>query len=112
MIDRIRFEAQGLEGGGAGAIGEYTLNGKPCPPKTVVWFEPDAVVRLNPPGGAGYGPARERDPQAVLHDVIEGYVTPEAALRDYGVRVRYVGPADALVRRPEWWQIDANIDAM
>ncbi len=106
MIDRTVFAAQGIDGGASGALGAFMVNDQPGTPKTVVWFEPDARVRLSPPGGAGYGPPRQRDPQAVLNDVIEGYVTVEAAARDYGVRVRYTGPQDALVKRPEWWQLD------
>jgi N-methylhydantoinase B len=38
-------------------------------------------------GGAGFGNPLERDPTAVVHDVSEGYVSPEAARRDYGVIV-------------------------
>ena len=107
MIDRTVFAAQGIDGGAPGAPGAFTINDQPGTPKTVVWFEPDARVRLSPPGGAGYGPPRQRDPQAVLNDVIEGYVTIDAAEHDYGVRVRYTGPQDALVKRPEWWQLDS-----
>jgi N-methylhydantoinase B len=41
-------------------------------------------VRILTGGGGGYGPPAERDPEAVRRDVREGYVTPEAACRDYG----------------------------
>ena len=41
-------------------------------------------VRLETPGGGGYGPAAERDREAVARDVRLGYVTPEAARGDYG----------------------------
>jgi N-methylhydantoinase B len=41
-------------------------------------------VRILTGGGGGYGPAAERDPEAVRRDVREGYVSPEAARRDYG----------------------------
>ena len=44
-----------------------------------------AVIRLETPGGGGYGDARRRDPARVREDVVDGYVTPEAAARDYGV---------------------------
>ena len=94
MIDRTVYAAQGIEAA-AGAPGAFTINDQPGTPKTVVWFEPDARVRLSPPGGAGYGPPRQRDPQAVLQDVIDGYISVEAAAREYGVRVRYTGPQDA-----------------
>ena len=36
---------------------------------------------LETPGGGGYGDPRARAPQAVLDDVLDGYVTPEAAER-------------------------------
>ena len=42
-------------------------------------------------GGGGHGDARTRDPQAVLDDVCDGFVTPEAAADIYGVAVT---PAD------------------
>lgn len=36
------------------------------------------------PGGAGFGKPSERDPAAIQDDVLEGYVSAEAAQRDYG----------------------------
>lgn len=38
-------------------------------------------------GGGGYGDPLEREPEAVLEDVIDEYVSVERALRDYGVVV-------------------------
>jgi N-methylhydantoinase B len=46
---------------------------------------PGEVLVNNSGGGGGWGPPLEREPQAVLHDVREGYVTVGAAKRDYGV---------------------------
>jgi N-methylhydantoinase B len=43
-------------------------------------------VRIMTGGGGGFGPAAERDPESIRRDVREGYVTPEAARRDYGAR--------------------------
>src|SRR5947199_362219 len=43
------------------------------------------VVRIMTGGGGGYGPPSERAPDAVRRDVREGYVSREAAGRDYGV---------------------------
>jgi N-methylhydantoinase B len=40
---------------------------------------------LETPGGGGYGDPHARDPQAVLADVLDGYVSPEAAAAQYGV---------------------------
>jgi N-methylhydantoinase B len=39
-------------------------------------------------GGAGWGDPLDRDPELVLGDVLDEYVSPEAALRDYGVVLR------------------------
>ena len=36
-------------------------------------------------GGGGWGDPLERDPQAVLDDVLDEYVSSEAARREYGV---------------------------
>lgn len=38
-------------------------------------------------GGAGYGPAREREPSLVLEDVLEGYVSTDAARDIYRVAI-------------------------
>jgi N-methylhydantoinase B len=38
-------------------------------------------------GAGGWGDPLERDPELVLRDVLLDLVTPEAALRDYGVVV-------------------------
>jgi N-methylhydantoinase B len=36
-------------------------------------------------GGGGYGDPHRRDPNAVHEDVRGGYVSAEAARRDYGI---------------------------
>ena len=46
---------------------------------------PDTVVIQTTSGGGGWGSPTERDPQLVLRDVIEGLVSAQAALRQYGV---------------------------
>lgn len=46
-------------------------------------------------GGAGYGDARQRSLAAIAADLADGYVTPEAAMRDYGVVLRADGTVDA-----------------
>ena len=45
------------------------------------------VVRIKTGGGGGYGPPSERAPDAIRRDVREGYVSAEAARRDYGIDV-------------------------
>ncbi|MBJ7330139.1 MAG: hydantoinase B/oxoprolinase family protein [Solirubrobacteraceae bacterium] len=44
----------------------------------------ESIVSLSA-GGGGYGPALERDPEAVLVDVIDDYVSPRRAEQVYGV---------------------------
>jgi N-methylhydantoinase B len=107
LIDRTRFPAPGLDGGGSGSAGELSLeSGGPAKPKTVLQVAEDDRVRLALPGGGGCGHPYERDPGHVLADVVDGYVSIESARDDYGVAVEYVGPEDRLVRTPELYRID------
>jgi N-methylhydantoinase B len=46
-----------------------------------------SVVELRTGGGGGFGNPRERDPERVRADVLDGYVSAEAAHRDYGVEI-------------------------
>jgi N-methylhydantoinase B len=64
------------------------------------------MVRLTLPGGGGYGDPRGRDPELVLADVVDGYVSLEQALEEYGVAIEYIGPDDRLVRTPELYRVD------
>jgi N-methylhydantoinase B len=42
-------------------------------------------VHIRPAGGGGYGNPLEREPQLVLDDVLDGYVSASAAAEFYGV---------------------------
>ena len=50
-----------------------------------VVFQAGDRIRLTAPGGGGYGDPLKRDRALVADDVAEGYVSPEAARRDYGL---------------------------
>jgi N-methylhydantoinase B len=52
-----------------------------------VAVSPGDRVTLLTAGGGGHGDPRQRKPEAVRRDVAEGYVSPEAARRIYGVEV-------------------------
>ena len=54
----------------------------------------DQSLRLETPGGGGYGAALERDPQRVAEDVRLGYVSAEAADKNYGVVLNADGSVD------------------
>jgi N-methylhydantoinase B len=53
----------------------------------------DAFIAVGPSGG-GYGNPFERDPEQVRDDVLDGYISAETALRDYGVVVAAGGEVD------------------
>lgn len=67
-------------------------------------------MQLNLPGGGGYGNPLERETQSVLDDVIAGYISVDAAEREYGVVIRYLG-AEQLVRLPKHYAIDLEATA-
>jgi N-methylhydantoinase B len=45
------------------------------------------IFRLDTPGGGGFGDPFVREPERVLADIREGYVSSDAAERDYGIVV-------------------------
>jgi N-methylhydantoinase B len=47
----------------------------------------DRLVAVGPNGG-GYGNPLEREPEAVLSDTLDGYISAEQAEADYGVVIR------------------------
>jgi N-methylhydantoinase B len=106
MADRTKFAAQGFGGGGPGALGEFAADGSPLQPKTVISLGQNQRVLVGLPGGGGYGDPFARPAEAVLADVIAGYVSLEAAERDYGVVIRYLGTDDQLVRLEMDYAID------
>ena len=88
--ERTKSAPFGIAGGAAGA------------PARISVVEPDGTERLlnskgsfdaragslvvfDVPGSGGFGPPAERDPAQLRADLAEGYVTPAAARRDYGV---------------------------
>ncbi len=92
--ERGRFPPQGVVGGGSGALNRFAFeqdDGEHEPPfvsKMVgISIRRGQRLRLETPGGGGYGPVDERSHESVARDVRLGYVTPEGAQRDYGVVV-------------------------
>jgi N-methylhydantoinase B len=89
--ERGRFAPQGAAGGGAAALNRFTYQtdtGWAEPPLASkmlgIQLKKGQAVRLETPGGGGYGPAAQRDPARVARDVALGYLTPEAATQNYG----------------------------
>jgi N-methylhydantoinase B len=94
-FERVRNPARGRDGGGSGAPGTVALrSGRPIKPKGRQTVPPRDAIRLELPGGGGFGDPRTRDPQRVLDDVLDGLITHEEARRDYGVVVDAHGQLD------------------
>jgi len=82
FAERARFAPQGVLGGGPGATNRisYRQNGVWCTPalgsKVVgVQLGRGDRIRLESPGGGGWGDPAERDPDAAEHDRRMGFVT-------------------------------------
>jgi N-methylhydantoinase B len=82
--DKVRHPPPGIAGGAPGMAGAYSLNGAAVAvvPQTL---SPGDVYRMRLPGGGGWGDPKARDRARLIEDVRNGYVTREAAARDYGV---------------------------
>ncbi len=81
----------GMEGGRDGRPGDIWINpdtvrGKRLPTRYADYpLKAGDVFRLDTPGGGGYGDPLVRPAERVLADLREGFVSPEAAEREYGV---------------------------
>ncbi len=87
--DRTKDPPWGLHGGKPGAVNEAVLvrgdgSTRNLLKETGVALEPGDRLTFLTAGGGGWGEARERDRREIERDVAAGYVTPEAARRDYG----------------------------
>jgi N-methylhydantoinase B len=88
-FDKTRFPPQGVAGGRAGGRSRFVVRlGTPDEQDTRASgrYEMNAGERfsLQSAAGGGFGDSRRRDRAAVERDVAEGYVTAEAADKDYG----------------------------
>ncbi len=86
--ERVRPRPSGLFGGGDGRANdpviEFPDGTKKSYLKASAEFVPKgALIRLETGGGGGIGDPAERDPKAILSDIEEGYISEEAARRDY-----------------------------
>jgi N-methylhydantoinase B len=98
--DRSRFRPWGVLGGRAAGLSDMVVN--PCTPEAcrlgnidTAVLQPGDVLEVRSAGGGGRGNPQEREPWRVARDVACGYVSREAAERDYGVVIRN-GAVDAV----------------
>ncbi len=100
--ERGKFAPPGVVGGKPAALNKFTYqqqDGDYIPPmvsKMVgIKLKKGQCVRLETPGGGGYGLPFEREPAAVARDVALGFVSQQNAVRDYSVALDQNGDVNA-----------------
>jgi N-methylhydantoinase B len=87
--DRARFPPGGVAGGKAGRPSRFVIRlGAPdeetTPASGRYELRAGESFMLEGAGGGGYGEPGKRDSAALKRDIAEGYVSPAAAVREYG----------------------------
>ncbi len=89
--ERGRFAPKGIADGGDAAMNVFsyeTQGGWAHPPLTSkmrgITLKQGEAVRLETPGGGGYGPSQARDPSAVAKDVARALISAQQADKTYG----------------------------
>ncbi|MEM1076506.1 MAG: hydantoinase B/oxoprolinase family protein [Pseudomonadota bacterium] len=91
MFDRGEFPARGRHGGEAGAPTTITRSDAEMMNLKGKQFVPSgARVRMEFPGGGGYGDPKKRDSALLKRDLARGYITESAAMSDYGLSASQV----------------------
>ena len=89
--DRHVFQPYGIFGGKPGALAESILNpqgnGEKLQSKETRPIKKGDVLSFRLSGAGGYGMPEKRDPRAIAEDIADGYVSREAARRDYGPKM-------------------------
>ncbi|MEM7074598.1 MAG: hydantoinase B/oxoprolinase family protein [Pseudomonadota bacterium] len=85
-VERIQNPAKGREGGHCGSTGRIRVTGRQddVPGKCELRINPGERLIIDTPGGGGFGAPSARDPRDVSADLKCGFVSKEAAARDYG----------------------------
>lgn len=89
--DRQKVPPYGLFGGKPGLPGLITIYPDTDEARTVDskksgnQLKANGVLRCQMPGAGGYGNPLERSRELLIKDLEEGYVSPESAMRDYGM---------------------------
>jgi N-methylhydantoinase B len=89
-MERMTSPPFGLGGGKPGAAAVVTLTTpdgatRHLPSKGAFAAPAGSLVDMRTPGSGGFGPPAERDRAAIARDLVDGYVSPHGAQRDYGV---------------------------
>jgi N-methylhydantoinase B len=99
--ERGRFAPFGVNGGGPAALNTFswqtdagTASPRLASKVTDVHVRQGQRVRLESPGGGGWGDPFARDPERVARDVRRGYLGADLAREQYGVSLRHDGSVD------------------
>ncbi len=89
-MERSACPPWGLAGGGAGATNVLVVHPGGADERayqktSALPLGPDQVISVRTGGGGGHGSPFDRDSEAVRRDILDGYVSREAAFRDYGI---------------------------
>jgi N-methylhydantoinase B len=104
-LDNCRQPAFGVNGGLSGAPGRIVVNpGTPAERDLATMSDGNRLkrgdlIRIITPGGGGWGCPLDRPAEDVLADVLDGFVSEEAARRDYGVVIAGDGVDEAATDR-------------
>jgi N-methylhydantoinase B/oxoprolinase/acetone carboxylase alpha subunit len=110
MMDHVKQGAWGAFGGESGGLAGMWVKkkgaaefktfsevyGTTSPSKFAnIILEAGDELMLDSAGGGGYGPPAEREPELVMQDIQDGFVTPAAARETYGVKLSELEPETA-----------------
>ena len=102
MFDRVNHPARGRAGGQGGAPTTIAQDdGTAMRGKGKQYVPEGRKVMLAFPGGAGYGPAAERDRALVRRDLARGYISAQAAKDIYGMDQAEIDDIAAALERGE-----------
>ena len=88
--DRTVFSGWGIAGGKAGGLSRFIRNpGRDnafdLRNTDIVTIDPGDIIHVTCGGAGGWGDPLQRDPEAVLRDVLRGWVSCDHAQQEYGV---------------------------
>ena len=101
-VENNIFPTWGVAGGMGGGTSKVIINPGTPGEREIrafsddnLWYEGD-LVRVYTAGGGGWGDPLEREPERVLEDVLDGFVSIDAAQDSYGVVIDH----DSLIISP------------
>ena len=88
--DRTVFSGWGIAGGKAGGLSRFIRNpgqdnAFDLRNTDIVTIDPGDIIHVTCGGAGGWGDPLQRDPEAVLRDVLRGWVSCDHAQQEYGV---------------------------